>query len=1211
LTGTANSYVGGTTIDAGVLGAAALSSSNNQGSVGFSALVGATNSNVTFATPGVSGILSYTGASAATNQTLVVNSGSIGEFDVATAGTALTWQGELTGSTTPTGFIKGGPGTLIIDGPSGTAFTNNYSGNITVGAGTLVVNGTFGTAGAGATLTLASGATLTTTAGQTSGTIAGSLDHTAGTISIPAASTTLNFSDPLKLDGGSISYAINSTAITAASPTVTTASQGVINAAGGLSYGTSGSEQIGLNFSSTSGLPSTFTLNLLDYSGTLTGTQNLTFTSNLGRASFTPDISTPGELNVDVINGGSATLYWDSTVSSTWDTFASNASPGTANWYNGAKPGLDSFHSGDNVFLAGSGTTTTGGTTTTLGNPLQTSITAASTVTPGSVTDTANSGTSYTISGAGAIAGGAAGTPFLTVSGGGTLTLETANTYAGNTVISNGTLNVGGGTATGSLGTSAVSISNGAELLYNVAAGTTFTNTVTGAGNLVFATVNNANEVIQNSDLSGFTGTLTVQSGILRPANTTNPLNPTNTVGANVVLNGGEIYWDTGSNHAPATAYQITINGTGTGTAGADNDGAIRVGSATNTTLSGPITVGSNSSIGLDGGASLTLTNTNALSGSNVSLSLLGGGTLIVEGNVNLGTTGALAIGTSPVTFAPPVTTDISVSSPITGSAAITINSATTPAASTPSNAGTVTFSSNPGYTGAITINTGDLLISSATSLGTNASGTFITGTGALGVVTGTLQLATTGTTGSPDTIPGTFTLGGHGTAADTAAMITQAHIENISGVNIISGNIVPTTGGDYYDIQSDAGSLTMAGNFAPGGLGAGTTPTTVVYPTASPTGAFRVLQLQGTGNGTWSGTINNGSTAVVALNVGNSNLTPTGGGTWTLSGVNTYTGPTAVFAGTLTLTDTGTIATSNTNAVTVSAGTTANINGLLTGSPQVVDNGTIVVGPADANNDPSLGTVPLARTWTSLAIGTSATVTLPATTGATAYADRTVLVIPGSGSGSGLSFADTTGKLDLGSNDMIVKNAGATGLTSITSSITQGYSGGTWTGTGITSTAAANNSSKLTALGVILNSNASSGALYSSFDGQTVGANDVLVKYTYYGDANLDGVVNGDDYTLIDNGYNAHLSGWENGDFNYSGSVTAADYLLIDNAYQAQTGASGLAVSAGPAEMIASDTDQIASPSPAISAVPEPGTLSLLAIGAAGMLSRRRRRRM
>jgi fibronectin-binding autotransporter adhesin len=265
LTGTANTYIGGTTIDAGVLGAAVLSSSNIAGSVGFSNLVVNGNSNVTFA--GVSGILSYTGASAATNQALVVNSGSIGEFDVATAGTALTWQGELTGSATPTGFIKGGPGTLIIDGPSGTAFTNNYSGNITVSAGTMVVNGTLGTGGAGATLTLASGATLTTTAGQTSGTIAGSLDHTAGsTISIPAASTTLNFSDPLKLDGGSISYAVNSTAITSASPTVTTASQGLTNAAGGLSYGTSGSEQIGLNFSSTNGLPGTFTLNLFDYS---------------------------------------------------------------------------------------------------------------------------------------------------------------------------------------------------------------------------------------------------------------------------------------------------------------------------------------------------------------------------------------------------------------------------------------------------------------------------------------------------------------------------------------------------------------------------------------------------------------------------------------------------------------------------------------------------------------------------------------------------------------------------------------------------------------------------------------------------------------------------------------------------------------------------------------------------------------------------------
>ena len=35
-----------------------------------------------------------------------------------------------------------------------------------------------------------------------------------------------------------------------------------------------------------------------------------------------------------------------------------------------------------------------------------------------------------------------------------------------------------------------------------------------------------------------------------------------------------------------------------------------------------------------------------------------------------------------------------------------------------------------------------------------------------------------------------------------------------------------------------------------------------------------------------------------------------------------------------------------------------------------------------------------------------------------------------------------------------------------------------------------------------------------------TPGAGDVLLKYIYYGDANLDGEVDGSDYSLIDNGY-------------------------------------------------------------------------------------------
>ncbi len=50
--------------------------------------------------------------------------------------------------------------------------------------------------------------------------------------------------------------------------------------------------------------------------------------------------------------------------------------------------------------------------------------------------------------------------------------------------------------------------------------------------------------------------------------------------------------------------------------------------------------------------------------------------------------------------------------------------------------------------------------------------------------------------------------------------------------------------------------------------------------------------------------------------------------------------------------------------------------------------------------------------------------------------------------------------------------------------------------------------------------------------------------------DANEDGQVNGSDYTLIDNGFNQNLTGWQNGDFNNDGIINGDDYTLIDNAF-------------------------------------------------------------
>ena len=105
-------------------------------------------------------------------------------------------------------------------------------------------------------------------------------------------------------------------------------------------------------------------------------------------------------------------------------------------------------------------------------------------------------------------------------------------------------------------------------------------------------------------------------------------------------------------------------------------------------------------------------------------------------------------------------------------------------------------------------------------------------------------------------------------------------------------------------------------------------------------------------------------------------------------------------------------------------------------------------------------------------------------------------------------------------------------------------------------------------------------------------------MKYTYYGDANLDGKVDASDYSLIDSGYasNGADTGWYNGDFNYDGVINGSDYTLIDNAFNTQGG---------------QISDEIATPTAEIAgsaSVPEPTTLSLFCLGTAGLLSRRRR---
>ena len=160
--------------------------------------------------------------------------------------------------------------------------------------------------------------------------------------------------------------------------------------------------------------------------------------------------------------------------------------------------------------------------------------------------------------------------------------------------------------------------------------------------------------------------------------------------------------------------------------------------------------------------------------------------------------------------------------------------------------------------------------------------------------------------------------------------------------------------------------------------------------------------------------------------------------------------------------------------------------------NPTIVVNGNLNFGRADTNNDPASGI--LAYNLGSLTVmpGGDLVVT-PATTPAT----RVVL--------TATYLINAGGELDLTNNDMIVFGNESQGIPG------QGGSTGpdpTVVAAEVTSSSAAANPSLMT-LAVVQNQ-----GQFVTFDGQPSNVGDVLVKYTFFGDADLSGVVDGPDYS-------------------------------------------------------------------------------------------------
>jgi hypothetical protein len=127
----------------------------------------------------------------------------------------------------------------------------------------------------------------------------------------------------------------------------------------------------------------------------------------------------------------------------------------------------------------------------------------------------------------------------------------------------------------------------------------------------------------------------------------------------------------------------------------------------------------------------------------------------------------------------------------------------------------------------------------------------------------------------------------------------------------------------------------------------------------------------------------------------------------------------------------------------------------------------------------------------------------------------------------------DSGASLDLTDQDLVLDYTGPSPLATVRTLLTDGHAGGAWNGAGINSSTAANDATHKTALGY---GEAGSvlGSAGGSFAGIGVDSTAILVKYTWYGDANLSGSVDVEDLGRLASNWQQSSRNWVQGNFDY-----------------------------------------------------------------------------
>ncbi|MDP9175236.1 MAG: hypothetical protein M3O30_15415 [Planctomycetota bacterium] len=272
------------------------------------------------------------------------------------------------------------------------------------------------------------------------------------------------------------------------------------------------------------------------------------------------------------------------------------------------------------------------------------------------------------------------------------------------------------------------------------------------------------------------------------------------------------------------------------------------------------------------------------------------------------------------------------------------------------------------------------------------------------------------------------------------------------------------------------------------------------------------------------------------------------------------------------------------------------------TASFQVSAGNVKIGGTVDPFTDSSVSTQHVA-----LAIDSGGTVTLAQGGGTTTVSSLT------------MSNLAAGSKLDIANNSITVAyGTNGSPNAAIKSYVTTGYNiGGTlWSGNGITSSLADVHHSVAFADGsdgVVQNLPAGKSSAIPG--GGMLPAGNELITYTFAGDANIDGKVDFADFVILSNHFGGTFTNWDQGNFNYDSGVDFADFVILSNNFGEGvtgngTGATALQLAQynALATSFGISASQIAAWDHQIAALPEPTSLGLIAIGAMGLLPRRRR---